>query len=71
MNMTGRASRTIDLLYDPEDGSDVPQERHLTFDGLHSITSEKTELFITTAERALYETSSIVLFVKMLIGYGK
>jgi hypothetical protein len=33
------------LLFDPEDGGDVPPRRRLTFNGLYGITSQKTELF--------------------------
>jgi hypothetical protein len=34
------------LLFDPEDGSDVPPKRRLTFIGLHGVISQKIALFI-------------------------
>jgi hypothetical protein len=41
-----------------EDGGDVPPKCRLTFNGLHGVTSHKTEIFRTTGVR----TSNLTLF---------
>jgi hypothetical protein len=43
----------LGLFFNPEDGGDIffPKQR-LAFNGLHSVISQKTELFIITAVRA-------------------
>jgi hypothetical protein len=35
----------LGLFFDPEDGSDVPPKRRLTFSGVHGVISEKIILF--------------------------
>jgi hypothetical protein len=44
----------------------VPPKRRLTFNGLHGVISQKTELFITTAVRTSNPTQS--LFILRIIG---
>jgi hypothetical protein len=39
----------LGLYFDPEDGGDVPPKSPLAFNGLHSVISQKIELFIITA----------------------
>jgi hypothetical protein len=41
----------LGLFFDPEDGSDVPPTRRLTFFGLDGIISQNVALSITTAVR--------------------
>jgi hypothetical protein len=47
--VASRAGFLLGLFFDPEDRGDVPPKRLLTFKGLHSVISQKIELFITTA----------------------
>jgi hypothetical protein len=35
----------LGLYFDHEDGGDIPSERRLIFTGLHSVTTQKKELF--------------------------
>jgi hypothetical protein len=43
--------QNLRIFFNPEDGGDVSPKRRLTFNGLHSIISQKVVLFITTAVR--------------------
>jgi hypothetical protein len=38
----------LGLLFDPEDGGDVPPKLRLTFNGLHGVVSQKIVLFTCT-----------------------
>jgi hypothetical protein len=40
------ASLLLGLLFDLEDGGDVPQKSRLTFTRLRGVTPQRTELFI-------------------------
>jgi hypothetical protein len=42
-------------LFDPEDGGDAPPKRHLIFNGLHDIKSQKLVLFIANLNRETEE----------------
>jgi hypothetical protein len=46
-----KAGGKLGLLFDPEDGGDVPPKRRLTFNGLQGVISQKTVFFITTGVR--------------------
>jgi hypothetical protein len=42
----------VGLFFDREDGGDtVPPKRERTLNGIHNVTSQNTELFITTDVR--------------------
>jgi hypothetical protein len=46
----------LGLLFDHEDGGDVPPKRRLTFAGPHGVISQKIEVMITIAVRTLNST---------------
>jgi hypothetical protein len=53
----------LGLVFDPEDGGDVPPKRRLIFNGLHGIISQKTVLFITTDVRTSNPTDICVFTI--------
>jgi hypothetical protein len=54
------ASFLLGSFFDPEDGGNVPPKRWLTFNGVHDIIYQTLLLFITTAVRTSYPTSTRV-----------
>jgi hypothetical protein len=54
------------LFFNPEDGSNITLLKcQMTFNGLHSITSQKTELLITTTVRIANSANLLVKFNKL------
>jgi hypothetical protein len=45
----------LGLLFDPEDGGDVPPKRQLTFTGLDGGISQKREPFTASGESISYQ----------------
>jgi hypothetical protein len=41
-----QAGFLLSLFFDPEDGGNVPLKRQLTFNGLHSVISQKIAVFV-------------------------
>jgi hypothetical protein len=53
----------LGLLFDPEDGGDVPPKRQLTSNGIHCVMSRKIERFMTTPVRALNPKTDILFAI--------
>jgi hypothetical protein len=49
------------VLFDLEDGGDVPPKRQLTFNGLHGVISLKILFFIASAVRTLSSTVTNII----------